>query len=217
MLIIAVKFRDTLLLGSDKMSKNKTSKAKPSLINLPNAMTLLRIAGSIVLLFAAPFTAVFYIIYTLTGITDILDGFTARMTCGETDFGAKLDSAADLIFYGCLLIKIFPKLLETLSPAIWAVLGGVILVRIVIYAMVFVRYKRFASIHSYLNKLTSIMVFFIAYAIITDYALAYCWAALTVAVLATAEELLIHATSKEYTSRRKSIFMKLPGEPAGKR
>lgn len=206
-----------LLSGRDIMNTKTEANAKQNIITLPNILTLLRIVGSIILLFTAPFTGVFFTVYTLTGITDILDGFTARLTCGETEFGAKLDSAADLIFYSCLLIKILPKLLETLSPAIWTVLGGVILLRLIIYIMVIIKYHRFASIHSYLNKLTSIMVFFIAYAMTTEYALGYCWAALTVAVLATIEELLIHALSKEYTSRKKSIFIKLPKESAAKR
>lgn len=199
------------------MINNTHVKAKQNLINLPNALTTMRIIGSVILLFASPFTLPFFIIYTLTGLTDVLDGFTARLTCGETEFGAKLDSAADLVFYGCLMIKILPALLNTLSPAIWTVLGIVILVRIIIYAMVFIKYRRFASIHSYLNKLTSIMVFLIAYAMVTEYALEYCWAALTVAVLATIEEFLIHASSKEYTSRKKSIFIKPSNEPPAKR
>lgn len=195
------------------MINNTKLRSKTNIINLPNILTFLRIVGSITLIFTCPFTAAFYITYTLTGLTDVLDGFTARLMHSETEFGSKLDSAADLIFYSTLLFKIFPKLMEVLTPVIWTVLGIVILIRIFIYLMIFIKYKRFASIHSYLNKLTGIMVFFIAYLIAGEYALTYCWIALSVAAIATVEELLIHITSKGYTSSRKSIFIKQPKNP----
>ena len=75
-----------------------------------NAITLLRISGTAVLLFLRPFSPAFFVVYTLTGVTDVLDGFVARKTGTASDFGAKLDSAADLLFYGVMLLKIFPVL-----------------------------------------------------------------------------------------------------------
>ena len=59
-----------------------------------NAITLLRISGTAVLLFLRPFSPAFFVVYTLTGVTDVLDGFVARKTGTASDFGAKLDSAA---------------------------------------------------------------------------------------------------------------------------
>ena len=57
-----------------------------------NSITLLRIVGSIGLLFPAPMSPLFLGIYTLTGLTDVLDGWLARKTGTTSDFGARLDS-----------------------------------------------------------------------------------------------------------------------------
>ena len=52
----------------------------------------------------------FFAIYALTGLTDVLDGWIARKMGSASQFGAKLDSVADLIFYAVMLIMIFPIL-----------------------------------------------------------------------------------------------------------
>ena len=42
-------------------------------------------------------------IYTFAGLTDVLDGWLARKTGRASEFGARLDSVADLLFYSVLL------------------------------------------------------------------------------------------------------------------
>ena len=63
-----------------------------------NGITLLRIVGTVVLLFSAPMSPLFLWIYTLTGLTDMPDGWIARKTGTADDFGARFDSIADLLF-----------------------------------------------------------------------------------------------------------------------
>ncbi len=46
----------------------------------------------------------FAIIFAITAFTDVLDGFIARKFNLETEFGAKLDSIADRIFYFSIII-----------------------------------------------------------------------------------------------------------------
>ena len=60
--------------------------------------------------------------------------------------------------------------------------------------------------HTYLNKLTGLMVFIIAYVITTPAAIPYCWAAVSVAGISSTEELAIHITSKKYSPERKYFF-----------
>ena len=47
-------------------------------LTLPNAITMIRIIGTFFLLFLEVFSEAFYVIYTICGISDVLDGFTAR-------------------------------------------------------------------------------------------------------------------------------------------
>ena len=63
---------------------------------LPNIMTLLRIAGSLGLLFCDVANDSFWIIYALCGISDIADGWLARKLKCVTKTGALLDSLADI-------------------------------------------------------------------------------------------------------------------------
>lgn len=78
--------------------------------NAPNFITFLRIIGALWLCFIRPFTTAFYVVYTICGISDMLDGWVARMTGSAGEFGAKLDSIADLLFYSVMLLRIFPAL-----------------------------------------------------------------------------------------------------------
>ena len=76
-------------------------------LSIADMITLLRIAGTILLLFFPALSPAFFILYALTGLTDVLDGWIARRTKTASDFGARLDSVADLpVFYILLLIQI---------------------------------------------------------------------------------------------------------------
>ena len=68
-------------------------------LSIADMITLLRIAGTILLLFFPALSPAFFILYALTGLTDVLDGWIARRTKTASDFGARLDSVADLLFY----------------------------------------------------------------------------------------------------------------------
>lgn len=186
--------------------KNKNSNNNPKIFTVPNLLTMARIIGSAVLLMVEPFTAAFYIIYTLTGITDVLDGYIARKTNTVSELGSRLDSISDLTFYSCLAIKIFPTLTQVLPNAIWYTLYTVLGIRALSYICAYLKFGRFAAVHTYLNKLTGLMVFFIAYVITTPAAIPYCWVAVTVAGTSSVEELAIHITSKKYSPERKYFF-----------
>ena len=86
--------------------------------NTADTITSVRIASSLFLLFLPLGSVGFLVVYTLTGLTDVLDGWLARKTGTASDFGARLDSAADLLFYAILLLRLFPVLWQLLPAAI---------------------------------------------------------------------------------------------------
>ena len=182
-------------------------------INLPNLLTMLRILSTVCLMLFPPHSLWFISIYTLAGITDVLDGYIARKTGKTTDFGAKLDSAADLFFYAVMLLRIFPVLWEMLPWQIWLLVGAVLVVRLSAYGIAAVKYRCFAARHTWLNKATGFMVFVIPYMLPSPVGVAFCWAVGIVAMLASAEELVLHLITKTYDPRVKSIFSRLkPGQ-----
>ena len=176
------------------------------LINLPNFITILRILGTLLLVFVAPMSAWFFILYSFAGFTDILDGYIARRTKTTSDIGAKLDSIADLLFYSVMLLKIMPILLDTLPTAMWIAINSTVVLRLVSYAVAAWKYHRFASLHTWMNKATGALVFGIPYMISLPVALPYCWTGCTIAALATVEELLLHLFVKNYSTKIKSIL-----------
>jgi len=175
--------------------------------NIPNIITGLRIIGTGCLLFTKPLTLWFYVVYILTGITDVLDGFIARKTGCTSELGARLDSVADILFYTVLLVKLLPEMIKILPFWIWIFVAVILLVRATAYVTAYIKYRRFASLHTYMNKLTgaSIFVFPLSMAlpIATGVAVGVC----CIAVWASLEELLMHLIHNGYAEGSKSIFM----------
>lgn len=173
--------------------------------NIPNFITSLRIIGTICMLFLDELSKPFYVVYTFAGISDVLDGWIARKLKVSSEFGAKLDSIADLLFYSIMAIKILPILIKKLPVELWIAVGIILLLRLCSYFIVAWKYKRFASLHTYMNKLTGAGVFLIPYAILLPIFVPFCTVLSLIAGIATCEEFLIHLRSKEYHSNVKSI------------
>ena len=173
---------------------------------LPNLITSVRILGTICLLFVKPFTVAFYIIYTISGLSDLLDGFIARRLKLVSELGSKLDSIADLLFYAVMLLRIFPVLLKVLPHALWTAVSIVVLIRILAYIVAAIKYHRFASQHTWLNKASGASVFLIPYIINLQYAVPICCVLCSIAGLASLEELMIHLVNKEYRSEVRSLI-----------
>lgn len=160
--------------------------------NIPNYITSCRLVGTFSLLFIEPLSQLFFIIYTLSGISDVLDGWAARKLKLTSKMGAKLDSAADLLFYAVMLIRIFPVMWLHLSKKIWFAVGAIVILRIISYSFVAFKYHQFAAVHTYLNKLSGAAVFGIPYVIKTPIANVFCWMVCIIAITAALRELAIH-------------------------
>lgn len=174
---------------------------------LPNIITVLRIVGTLTLIFLPPLSMMFYIVYTFCGVTDILDGFIARVTNTSSELGAKLDSIADLMFYATMLLKILPILIEKLPAGIWLVVAAIVILRLISYTIAAIKYHRFAAYHTYLNKVTNAVLFIVPYFIELPIFTAVCKFICIISGVSTLEELIMHLQAKEY-SPRKTIFSK---------
>ena len=173
---------------------------------LPNCITGLRIAGAVCLLFTKTGSPVFSGLYTLCGVSDALDGWLARRLNAVSERGARLDSVADLCFCAAALAKLFPVLWVLLPAAVWFGAAGVLAVRLMSYGVAAVKYRRFLSLHTWLNKLTGAVVFAIPYGLLTPWAVPLCAAACGIAGLAVLEELLIHLRRRSCDADVKTIF-----------
>ena len=154
-------------------------------------------AGTVLLLFIEPLSPLFIVIYTLAGVSDALDGFIARKFGTASAVGAKLDSIADLMFYIISLARIMPALWRNLPRSIWYAVGALLVIRGLTYLIDAVKNHRFASLHTYLNKATGLLVFGVVYVIKTPIAAPYCWVVCAVGMIATLQELYIHLKTND--------------------
>lgn len=173
---------------------------------LPDCLTGLRMAGALGLLFLRTGSPGFYGLYTLCGVSDMLDGWAARRLNAVSEQGARLDSAADLLFCAAAMVRLLPVLWALLPPAVWYGAAAVLALRLISYGVAATKYRRFAPLHTWLNKLTGAAVFAIPYGLLTPWSVPICAAACGLAALAAAEELLIHLSCKAYDPDAKTIF-----------
>lgn len=157
-------------------------------ITLPNIITSFRLIGAFILLFLKPLSLAYFIIYSISGFTDAIDGFIARKLHEESEFGAKLDSICDLVFYSVLAIKILPILFEILPCIIWYPASLIVMLRILIYLYVAIKDKKLNSNHTYLNKATGLLIFLLPYILITPFAEPYCFMIAGVSLVAAIQE-----------------------------
>ena len=122
-----------------------------------NLITLSRIVLSLALLFLPTLSVAFGALYLLCGISDMTDGFVARKTHTESNAGAKLDSAADLIFVTVSAVKLLP--LVRLDTCLWIWTAAIALIKIAVMTLRYVRVHIFSLPHSIANKLTGILLF----------------------------------------------------------
>lgn len=124
---------------------------------LPNMITILRIAGSIYLACLPTLSVEFYVCYIFCGISDMLDGFLARRLNVQSKTGAVLDSVADMIFVLVCFIRLLPVF--DIPVWVWVWIAAVTAVKLMSLLIGFVRYKRFGFLHTKANKLTGLLLF----------------------------------------------------------
>ena len=177
---------------------------------IPNIITSIRIIGAISILFFEPFSLVFFIVYGLTGVTDVLDGFVARKFHLESKLGSILDSVSDIIFLGVMAFKIMPTLIEVLPFWCWIIICVPTFFHLMAYVVCAIKFKRFSAVHTYANKIMSAAIFcfpFTFIGVIPWIYQTYIIVFGTVALYASIEINLIHFVAKRYDLRNKSIFL----------
>lgn len=124
---------------------------------MANIITCLRIVCSVALLFFPAFSPAFYVLYAASGISDMIDGTVARKTGTVSEFGSKLDTAADFIMIVCCLIKLLPVLSVPTWLIVWTVVIAVI--KAINLISGYVTRKELVVLHTVMNKVTGVLLF----------------------------------------------------------
>jgi len=124
---------------------------------MANLITIIRIICSIALLFCPVFSPAFYVLYITAGVSDAADGAVARKTGTVSEFGSKLDTAADFVLVALCLIKLIPVIHAPTWLIIWIVVIAVI--KAINLISGFVMRKKIVVLHTVMNKVTGILLF----------------------------------------------------------
>jgi len=127
--------------------------------HLPNAISLLRVAGSISLLFCDVMGWLFWALYALCGISDMVDGWLARKLHAESKTGAVLDSVSDIVFVAFCAIRLLPVL--EIPVWLWSWAGVIVFIKMVNQVSALAVCKRFCFPHTWANKLTGFLLFLV--------------------------------------------------------
>ena len=87
----------------------------------------------------------------------MIDGAVARKTGTASEFGSRLDTAADIIFVAVCLIKLLPVLHVLVWLYLWIAI--IALIKVANIAVGYIRQKEFISVHSMINKVTGGLLF----------------------------------------------------------
>ncbi|AFM01549.1 phosphatidylglycerophosphate synthase [Desulfitobacterium dehalogenans ATCC 51507] len=172
--------------------------------SMPNWLSLSRILLSFGLLFVEPLSLSFYVIYIACGLSDMLDGFIARKTGTTSNLGAKIDSLADLVMVGILLVILLPIINPEAAILLWVIFIGVIRLAAMIVAQI--KYNSFASLHTYGNKATGLVLFLFPLLLSFSHTDVLMYIICVLASISAIEELLIHLTSDELLLNRKGLL-----------
>ena len=130
---------------------------KERVLTAANVITIIRLVCALALIFCPTFSSWFYVLYIVGGVSDVLDGVVARQFGTETKLGARLDTIADIAFVLVVLIKIIRAVHIPLWLMIW--IACIAAIKCLNIISGFVRYKRFISEHTVMNKICGVLLF----------------------------------------------------------
>lgn len=134
--------------------------------HIPNIITLSRIPMAVALPFVQSSPAVFWALYLLCGLSDVLDGAVARSTGTVSRLGEKLDTIADIIFVAVWIVLFIPAM--NVGRWLWIWTGVIALIKVVNVISGLAMKKGFVAKHTPANKATGILLFLLPMVILLE-------------------------------------------------
>ncbi|MDH5357587.1 MAG: CDP-alcohol phosphatidyltransferase family protein [Gammaproteobacteria bacterium] len=178
-----------------------------ALLTLPNLLSCFRFVSSPVLLWLAwhGYQETFLILLAVTLLTDMLDGFFARMLNQQSELGALLDSQGDLVIYTTIAASVWwlwPDIVQReLSYVVIAIISYLLPV-----IVGFIKFGALTSYHTWLVKFAAIsmgLAFFLLF--VFDISEPF-RIAVFICLLAAIEEIIITFYLSELRSNIRSLW-----------
>ena len=110
--------------------------------------------------------AVFWALYLLCGLSDVLDGAVARWAGTESRLGERRDTIADIIFVAVWIVLFIPAI--DVGRWLWIWTGVIALIKVVNVISGLAMKKGFVAKHTPANKATGILLFILPMVILLE-------------------------------------------------
>ncbi|MDP1666811.1 MAG: CDP-alcohol phosphatidyltransferase family protein [Methylobacter sp.] len=179
----------------------------PSKLTLPNLLTGFRFVAAPILLWLAwnGHGIAFMVLLAITFLSDLLDGMAARLTGQVTQFGATLDSWADVITYLTIALCCWWLWPEVVTRELLYV--GLIVASCLLPALAgILKFGRFTSYHTWGVKIAAASMGLTLYVLFLDGPPWPFRIAAIICILAAIEEIVITLLLPEPESNLRSVW-----------
>ena len=125
--------------------------------HIPNIISLSRIPMAVALPFVQSSPAIFWTLYLLCGLSDILDGAVARLTGTVSRLGERLDTLSDIVFVAVWMVLFIPAI--NVGRWLWIWIGIIAFIKVMNVISGLAMKKGFVAKHTPANKATGILLF----------------------------------------------------------
>ncbi len=181
---------------------------KENICTIPNVLSFYRLLAFPFILYLgiAQQEKLFAIFLTVNLLTDVLDGLIARKFNMQTEFGARLDSIADVGTYILAIAGIFIFKAEDFAPHLYSFYIFILLL-ISAHILSLIKFGRFPSLHLYSWKIGGYIqgIFFIVLFFFGFYP-AFYYFMIVWGILAFCEHIIIQLKITEMASNAKGLY-----------
>jgi len=129
------------------------------ILNIPNSLSLFRIIAAPFLLFTGWFEMpdLFFILFGLMLLSDVLDGFIARILNQTSQLGARLDSYGDILTYLSTPLAAWWLWPDIINDELYYIFAAIIIYILPAF-FVLAKFGKLASYHTWITKVSAVLM-----------------------------------------------------------
>jgi len=129
------------------------------ILNIPNALSLFRIITAPFLLLTGWFEmpTLFFILFGLMLLSDVLDGFIARMLHQRSELGARLDSYGDISTYFSTALAAWWLWPDMLKEELYYIIAAIVIYILPAF-FALLKFGKLASYHTWITKISAVLM-----------------------------------------------------------
>ena len=129
------------------------------LMNIPNSLSLFRIVAAPFLLLTGwlQMPTLFFILFGLMLLSDVLDGIIARMLDQTSELGARLDSYGDILTYLSTPLAVWWLWPDVIKEELYYIIAAII-IYILPAIFTLIKFGKLASYHTWVTKISAVLM-----------------------------------------------------------